>query len=269
MAPTGVPIRHPYPVWSGISEASCHSTPPWWGRRLIATLAIALCAATTLAGCAEEKSPSTSADSTAPVTLRFSWWGSDCGRPATTKAIKEFTDKHTNIKVQTDYAAYGPYWQKLATATAGGNAPDVMQMDYRYVAEYGKRQVLLDLSKQKSALRLATIDPAIAKSGKLDGKLLAVPFGQNTTAIAVDKTALKALGLAAPKAGTWADFAAWAKEVNAKSGGKTYGVSDMGYSEDVFELWLRENGKSLYDETASSASPRTTSPSSGRSGRTW
>jgi multiple sugar transport system substrate-binding protein len=213
--------------------------------RFIATLAAAVCAATTIAGCGDGGS-SGSADGN--VTLRFSWWGSDVRAEATTKAIKEFEKKHPKIKVQTDYAAYGPYWQKIATATAGGDAPDVLQMDYRYISEYGKRNVLLDLSKQSGALPMGDIDPAIAESGKLGDKLLAVPFGQNTTAIAVDKAALTKLGLAPPKAGgSWAEFSAWAKQVNVKSGGKVYGVSDMGYAEDIFELWLRQNGKKLYD----------------------
>jgi multiple sugar transport system substrate-binding protein len=76
-----------------------------------------------------------------------------------------------------------------------------------------------------------------------------VPFGQNTVAIAVDTTTLGKLGVETPKAGmSWSDFAAWAKQVNTKSGGKVFGVSDMGYAEDVFETWLRQTGKTLYKD---------------------
>jgi multiple sugar transport system substrate-binding protein len=217
-----------------------HPTPRW--NRVVASLAVAALLGGTLAACGDD----TGADSGA-VTLRFSWWGSDTRAELTTKAIKEFEASHPTIKVQTDYAAYAPYWQKVATETAGGNAPDVLQMDYRYLSEYGRRNALLDLSAQSAVLPLTDLEPAIAKTGLIDGKTVAVPFGQNTVAIAVDKTALKTLGLDAPKAGgTWAEFGTWAKGVHDKSGGKVYGVSDMGYAEDIFEVWLRQNGKTLY-----------------------
>jgi len=202
-----------------------------------------ICAGGALVGCGGA-SKSGGAEN---VTLRFSWWGSDVRADLTTKAVREFESRHPNVKVQTDYAAYGPYWQKIATETAGGNAPDVLQMDYRYLSEYGRRNALLDLGKQAKMLPVADIEPAVAGSGKINDKLVAVPFGQNTTGIAVDTTALQALGLTAPKAGgSWSEFASWAAQVRTKSGGKLYGVSDMGYSEDVFELWLRQSGKTLF-----------------------
>jgi multiple sugar transport system substrate-binding protein len=216
-----------------------------WRRtapRIIATLAVTALLGGTLAACGDD-----SAADSGGVTLRFSWWGSDTRAELTNKAIKEFEAANPTIKVQTDYAAYAPYWQKIATETAGGNAPDVLQMDYRYLSEYGKRNALADLGKQAAVLPLADLEPAIAKTGLIDGKTVAVPFGQNTVSIAVDTTALKKLGVPTPKGGvTWADFAAWAKSVHDKSAGKVFGVSDMGYAEDVFEVWLRQNGKALY-----------------------
>ncbi|MCW2505740.1 MAG: ABC-type sugar transport system, periplasmic component [Actinomycetia bacterium] len=215
--------------------------------RIIAPLLAAVLAAGTVSACGQD---SGSGASSGPVTLRFSWWGSDVRAGLTTKAIKEFEAKHKNITVQTDYAAYPAYWQKMATETAGGNAPDVIQMDYRYVTEYGKRHVLADLGKQSKVLPLGDLEPAIAKSGTVDGKVLSVPFGQNTSSIAVDTTALGKLSIKPyTGGGSWADFAAWAKSVHDKSGGKVYGVSDMGYAEDIFELWLRQSGKSLYDDS--------------------
>jgi multiple sugar transport system substrate-binding protein len=217
---------------------------PRWGRRLVATVAVAVLAGGALAACGDSESGSGSDGG--PVTLRFSWWGSDSRAKLTTEAINAFTAKYPNIKVQTDYAAYAPYWQKIATETAGGNAPDVIQMDYRYLSEYGKRKALLDLDKQSAVLPLTGLEPALAGTGKIDGKTVAVPFGQNTVSIAVDTTALEGLGLALPKITNWTDFANWAKEVNTKSGGKVHGVSDMGYAEDIFELYLLQNGKSLY-----------------------
>jgi multiple sugar transport system substrate-binding protein len=216
-----------------------------WGRvapRIIATVAIAALAGGSLVACGGDEDSGSGG-----VTLRFSWWGSDTRAELTSKAIKDFEARNPTIKVQTDYAAYAPYWQKVATETAGGNAPDVFQMDYRYLSEYGRRNTLLDLSKQAAVLPLTDLEPALAKAGLIDGKTVAVPFGQNTVAIAVNDAALKKAGVEPLKAkATWAEFATWAKSVHTKSGGKVHGVSDMGYAEDVFEVWLRQSGKTLY-----------------------
>jgi multiple sugar transport system substrate-binding protein len=208
-------------------------------KKLVAAVAGAVLLAAGLAGCGGDDSPSGG-----KVTLHFSWWGSDTRATLTDRAVKAFEAAHPGVTVQTDYAAYAPYWQKIATETAGGNAPDVIQMDYRYLSEYGRRNALLDLRKQD--LPVTDLEPAVAGSGQIDGKTVAVPFGQNTTAIAINDTALRKLGLAKPTIGTWAAFKTWAGEVHTKSGGKVYGVSDMGYAEDVFELWLRQSGKALY-----------------------
>jgi multiple sugar transport system substrate-binding protein len=217
---------------------------PRWGRvapRVVATVAIAALAGGTITACGDD----TGSDS--GVTLRFSWWGSDTRAEITSRAIKEFESRNPTIKVRTDYAAYAPYWQKVATETAGGNAPDVFQMDYRYLSEYGRRNALLDLTKQAGVLPLTDLEPALAKTGLVDDRTVAVPFGQNTVAIAVDATTLKKLDINVPEAGTsWAGFAAWAKSVHDRSGGKVHGVSDMGYAEDIFEVWLRQNGRTLF-----------------------
>jgi multiple sugar transport system substrate-binding protein len=207
-------------------------------KKLIATLAVAVLLGGTLTACGGDGS------SGGKVTLHFSWWGSDARAKLTDTAVQAFEAANPGITVQTDYAAYAPYWQKIATETAGGNAPDVLQMDYRYLSEYGRRHALLDLGEQN--VPLTDLVPAIAKTGQIDGKTVAVPFGQNTTAIAVDDSALQKIGVDRPTIGTWAAFKTWALDVHTKSGGKVYGVSDMGYAEDVFELWLRQNDKMLY-----------------------
>jgi multiple sugar transport system substrate-binding protein len=221
-----------------------HFSPRWrqLAPRIVATIATAALLGGALTACSSDN-----AASDGKIALRFSWWGSDTRAQLTTKAIQDFETANPTITVKTDYAAYAPYWQKVATETAGGNAPDVLQMDYRYLSEYGRRNALLDLGTQAGTLPVADLDPALAGTGKIDGKTVAVPFGQNTVAIAVDTTALAKIGVAPPKAGiSWADFGAWAKSVHDKAGSQVYGVSDMGYSEDVFETWLRQNGKTLY-----------------------
>ena len=71
------------------------------------------------------------------------------------------------------------YWTRLATQVAGGNAPDLIQMDYRYLFEYAGRGAILPLDDYMgkelniadfgeanlAACQIALEDPAGASDG--------------------------------------------------------------------------------------------------------
>src|SRR3712207_1775985 len=63
------------------------------------------------------------------VELRFSWWGNADRAKLMQQSIDLFTAANPNIKVTPSFQEFEAYWQKMATETAGGNAPDVLQMD--------------------------------------------------------------------------------------------------------------------------------------------
>src|SRR4026208_1386368 len=81
------------------------------------------------------------------TTIRFDWWGNPDRAAVTEKAIDLFEQKNPDITVGPSFAEFSAYFQKLATQIAGGGAPDVLQMDYRYVREYADRGVLAPLDK--------------------------------------------------------------------------------------------------------------------------
>ncbi|MFD9188412.1 ABC transporter substrate-binding protein [Streptomyces phaeochromogenes] len=205
--------------------------------------ALALCAAAAaLTGCSDT-GESTSAGGT--VSLRYTWWGNPDRATRTQEAVDLFEKKHPGIEVQTSFAGYEPYKQKLATQAAGGDAPDVMQLDYRMIDQYASGGVLLDLGKQRSVLKTAEFEPGLLATGKVDGKLYAIPQGRGTETMVYDTTKWKAAGVELPKAGwTWTDWADAMRELADKTGKP--GGTDPGQSEDAFEIWLRGQGKSLY-----------------------
>lgn len=181
------------------------------------------------------------------VTIRFNWWGNADRATATEQAIKLFEQQNTGITVQTSYAEFNAYFQKLTTQVAGGAAPDVLQMDYRYVREYGDRGVLADLSSGQSTVDTSGIAPQLLSGGTVGGKLYGVPPTRNTQEFTYDPAAWQQAGAATPQDGwTWADLKTAALKVSTHSGGKVRGVVDFGPIEDWFEVWLRQHGKSLY-----------------------
>jgi len=206
-------------------------------KALSAAAALLLCA--TLAGCGG------SASADGKVVLRYTWWGNPDRAARTEKAVALFEKANPGIDIQTSFAGYDAYKQKLATQAAGGDAPDVMQLDYRQIDQYADGGVLLDLGKERSALRTSEIDPGLLATGRVDGVQYAIPQGRGTETVAYDVKAWKESGVPLPDGPwTWAQWADTMRELK-KATGKP-GATDPGQSEDSFEVWLRGQGKALY-----------------------
>ncbi|MFD7712620.1 ABC transporter substrate-binding protein [Streptomyces sp. NPDC059785] len=207
-----------------------------------AAAVLALCAA--LTGC----SGSSGSDSAGGrVVLRYSWWGNPDRAARTEQALALFEKKHPDIEVQTSFSGYDAYKQKLATQAAGGDAPDVMQLDYRMIDQYASGGVLLDLGERGSDLDTGEMDAGLLATGKADGKQYAVPQARGTETVVYDTGVWKSSGVAPPRQGwTWSEWAETMRQLAKKTGRP--GATDPGQSEDAFEVWLRGRGKSLYTE---------------------
>lgn len=182
------------------------------------------------------------------VTIRLDWWGGDSRIRATEQAVKAFESEHPNIHVQTEYSDWTGYWDKLAVQSAGGNAPDVMQMDELYLSFYGGMNALLDLSKAEEYLDLSGIDSNLLDMGKLDGKQVAAPLSTAQFGVIVNNDVLDSLGLSVPDTAnswTWDEFEEFAKQVVERSNGEVIGANtpSNGYS---LQLWARQNGEQLF-----------------------
>jgi multiple sugar transport system substrate-binding protein len=184
-----------------------------------------------------------------PVTLRFSWWGSDTRHTATQKVIDLYESKNPDVKIEGDYVAWADYWDRLATGVAGGNSPDIIQMESRYVREYADRGALADLTPfLGSTISDADLDPSVAKIGEIDGKNYAIPTGVNIYAIVANPTVLQAAKTPPPddKTWTWDQFLQTAAQVTKASPKGTYGVQNMGYVDAGLEVFARQKGESIY-----------------------
>ena len=104
--------------------------------------------------------------------IRLYWWGSKERSDRTLKAVSLYQDRNTGVKIDGETLAWGDYWPRLATQAAGRNAPDLIQMDYRYVAEYARRGALLPIDEfVGKSLDISDFDKASLDSCKDDGKL--------------------------------------------------------------------------------------------------
>jgi multiple sugar transport system substrate-binding protein len=182
----------------------------------------------------------------AQESLRLIFWGSQARADRTYGATDLYTSKG-GPAIEGEYLAWNDYWPKLATQTAGGNAPDIIQMDYRFIVEYAKRNAIAPLDEfVGGALQLADFDRDQLDGGKVDGPLYGISLGANSVSLAINTDAFEQAGVDLPGPNTtYDDVRAMGEAFNSKNVGMKV-ISDGSGSEPMLENWLRQKGKALY-----------------------
>ncbi len=202
-----------------------------------------------LAACGTSGGEAPAPESTNPVELSVFWWGAEARAKATEDALKLYTAKYPFVTFKTTWQGNQGYYDKLATLAAGGNAPDLFQIDDGALSEYAERNVTLDLTPYKNSgkLDVAKFPESLWKYAEVGGKLAGVPTGENTPGMIYDKQLCTELGVAEPKTGmSWDDLITWAADITTKSGGKVFGTMDPSADYKALWMWLRQQGKELY-----------------------
>ena len=78
-------------------------------------------------------------------------WGSDSANSAINAALEIFTEER-DIEVARETQAWDGYWDRLATQTAGGNAPDLIMQAGSQIPDYASRNTLLNLTTPKASM---------------------------------------------------------------------------------------------------------------------
>jgi multiple sugar transport system substrate-binding protein len=190
----------------------------------------------------------------AAKSLRFTWWGGQARADRTLNAVAKFGQDHPDITVDAEYLGWDDYWTRLATLFAGGGAPDVVQMDIEYLSEYASRGALAPLDEfVPSPLAIGDFDKAILNNGRVGSSLYAVACGINAAALVMNQAAYAEAGVALPGANTtWEEFASLAADFTKATPRKgTYGTADESRNQEVFETWVRQRGKDLFNQDGS------------------
>jgi multiple sugar transport system substrate-binding protein len=179
--------------------------------------------------------------------LRMFWWGSKERADRTNTVNRLYEAGHSGVGITGENLGWPDYWPRLATQTAGRNAPDLIQMDYRYIVEYARRGALLPLDEyMPSILKIDDFGGPSIDCGRVDGKLYGINLGNNSTAFVYDAEAVKQLGVEIPSWDwSWTQWADWSLAVAQKKPGY-WGMQDAGGVEPSLDCWTRQRGKSLY-----------------------
>lgn len=115
---------------------------------------------------------------TDPVTLRFSWWGSEERHEAFKQVIELYQKKYPNVTIEPEYGAWTGWQAKVLTEMGGKTEADIMQVNYNWVHSFGKgKNVFADLNDYKDYLDLDNWDKQYLDTMTVDKQLGAVPHG--------------------------------------------------------------------------------------------
>lgn len=182
--------------------------------------------------------------------FRFLWWGGENRAKRTLQAVDIYKSQNSGIAIDPESMGWDDYWPRLATQVAGGNPPDVVQMDYQYIFEYARRGALAPLDEfRPDPLDIADFGETTLGAGTVDGKLCGVTFGVNSDCFIYDKAVLEKLKLPEPSlTWTWKEYADVAVEITKGSSEGFYGSNDPGAGSRLTQTWMRQRGKELYGD---------------------
>lgn len=226
--------------------------------------AMAVLMAGSLAACGGSTTASSTADSTAsstassaeaasessdaPVTIRITWWGSQSRHDYTQQLLDLYTSEHPNITFEAVPSGWDGYFEKLATDTATGSMPDIVQMDYLYVSTYAANNSLADLTPymQDGTIQTDDLDANLMASGNIGGKQIAMPLSNSLLAFGYSPAELEKAGVEAPTNDwTWDDFIADCQAVHDATG--DYGTTTFPVGDtNLFNYWVRQHGVNLF-----------------------
>ncbi|GGM28345.1 ABC transporter substrate-binding protein [Micromonospora yangpuensis] len=218
------------------------------GRRrlLAAALGLPVLGAGALTGCQADRAAPVREE---PVELSIFWWGNQLRAELTERALRLYTARNPQVTFRVTWQANSGYYERLATQAAAGNAPDLLQIDDNFLAEYAQREILLDLSGHvaDSRLDLSGLPESLASYAEVGGRTMAVAAAQNTPALAFNRSLLRRLGQPEPQIGmSYQEYLSWADQVTQASGGKVAGTMDPSGDYRPFWLWLRSRNAELY-----------------------
>ncbi|WP_309083773.1 extracellular solute-binding protein [Chelativorans sp.] len=181
--------------------------------------------------------------------LRAFWWGGQDRLKRTQQAIADFVAQNPGLTVDSESVGFDDYITRVSTQIAGGNGPDLFQMDYRYISEYAQRGALEPLDDYVGELLDLSDWPApTVDSLRVDGKLYGVNLGNNTNALFFDKEAYGKVGITEiPIGTTWEQFLDMALQVTKAHDGKYFGCNDPSGKAAAFDNYMRQKEFASYD----------------------
>lgn len=136
----------------------------------------------------------------APRVLRVGWWGGAARHEATLKALRLFEQRHPGVRIKAEYMGFNGYLERLTTQVAGKSEPDLVQINWAWLAMFSKRGTgFTDLNPLVSARLREQMPADDLATGLVQGRLNALPVSYTARVLLWNRSSWQRLGLALPR----------------------------------------------------------------------
>lgn len=230
-------------------------------KKIISILLVVTMTVAVFSGCSKQETTDESSNTEQQQTndsveekedtiLRIAWWGSQSRHDKTIEVIKKYEEINPNVKIEPEFIGWNGYWEKLATQAAGGNLPDIVQMDMGYISDYVEKGLLADISQytKDGTIDVSHVDESSLLAATFNEKLYGMSLGTASLSLMIDPAMFKEAGVDVFESGyTWDDLEKAATELHDKLG--IYGTEEIGTT-NLFPYYLRAHGQSMFNKGA-------------------
>lgn len=223
-------------------------------KKMLALLLTAALMSATLMACGTTSNTPATGNSQKPaqtakkeLVMWGAWSGDQVGQLQ--QQLKSYNDSQSAVSVK--YVVQDSLEEKLLTAIAGGELPDVVLWDRYNTGTYASKGALepIDERVQKDNIDLKQFFTPAVDEMTYDGKLYGIPLLVDTRILFYNKTMLKEAGVDPASIKTWNDLESAAVKLTKREGGK---LTQAGFSlkdQGLFNIWLKQAGGKLVNDT--------------------
>lgn len=166
----------------------------------------------------------------------------------TLAVLRLYGQRNPGVEIVPEFTSFGAFTDKIATETAGGNAPDMFSVNVDLLAEYARRGVTIPLDPFiPEPLDLSNHLRSAVDAAKYQGRQYAVPNDAIGPAVFLNTASFRKAGIAAPPdMWTWEQLAETSAALAKALGPRFWGVEDAGGNYIPCDIFLRGRGKSMF-----------------------
>ncbi|MBP8658154.1 MAG: extracellular solute-binding protein, partial [Fervidobacterium sp.] len=160
-----------------------------------------------------------------------------------------FEKQNPDIKVDIETIGFGDYFTKLATVIAGGNAPDVFELNFENFSTYASKGVLYNLSKliQQTKYDLSIINKNALAAFQVSGTQYGLPYSFSNVVLIYNKDLFDKAKVAYPTdKWTWTDVLNAAIKIRAL-GPTIFGIYQPITFNELYKM-VQQNGGSVLNK---------------------
>ncbi|MDD6279548.1 MAG: ABC transporter substrate-binding protein [Oscillospiraceae bacterium] len=227
-------------------------------RHLIPKAAALCCCTALLASCGRaETSAAVRPDGNLDeCTLRFSWWGGDDRHEATLEAIELWNELHPEIRIIPEYGGWDGWTEKINSQISGGNAPDVMQVNYDWLVTLSRDGTgFYDLGDLGNYLDLSGFDSETLSFGMINDRLNAVTVSMSGRGLFYNSQVYDRVGAEYPATwqellslgNTFSNYGCYPIDLDIQSGGTAWYLAVVYVQQQTGKTFITMDGELGFD----------------------